>query len=219
MLSCSAVSILCDPMDCCPPGSSVRGIFQARILELVATSYSRRSSPSSDRTLISCVFRIDRQILYHCTTWKTHIWGYLREKSNLLLCYIYSLPWVCKALSCTSLVVVVPSLSHVWLFGTPWTVAHQAYLSFTISQSLLKLMSIKSVMPSNLLILFCALLVLLSVFPSIRVFSVNLLFTSSGQHSGASASASVLPMIIQGWFPLGVTGLISLLSKTLKSPL
>ena len=46
-------------------------------------------------------------------TWKTHIWGYLREKSNLLLCYIYSLPWVCKALSCTSLVVVVPSLSHV----------------------------------------------------------------------------------------------------------
>ena len=68
-------------------------------------------------------------------------------------------------------VIVVQSLSHVLLFATPWTVACQASLSFTISQSLLKLISIESVMPSNHLILCCALLLLPSVFPSIRVFS------------------------------------------------
>ena len=60
---------------------------------------------------------------------------------------------------------------HVWLFVTPWTAAHQASLSFTISWSLLKLMSVESVMPSNCLILCCPLLLLPSIFPSIRVFS------------------------------------------------
>ena len=62
-------------------------------------------------------------------------------------------------------------LSHVWLFVTPWTAAHQASLSITNSQSLLKLMSIKSVMPSNHLILCHSLLLQPSIFPSIRVFS------------------------------------------------
>ena len=65
----------------------------------------------------------------------------------------------------------VQVLSHVWLFVTPWTAAHQASLSITNSQSLLKLMSIESVMPSNHLILCCHLLLLPSIFPSIRVFS------------------------------------------------
>ena len=69
------------------------------------------------------------------------------------------------------MVVVVQSLSHVQLFITPWAAAHQGSLSFTISQSLLKLMYIKSVMPSNHLILCHPLLLLPSVFPSIRVFS------------------------------------------------
>ena len=64
----------------------------------------------------------------------------------------------------------VQSLSHVWLFVTPWTAAHQASLSITNSWSLIKLMSIESVMPSNHLIL-CSPLLLPSVFPSIRVFS------------------------------------------------
>ena len=62
-------------------------------------------------------------------------------------------------------------LSHVWLFVTPWTAAHQASLSITNSRSLPKLMSIESVMPSNHLMLCRSLLLLLSVFPSIRVFS------------------------------------------------
>ena len=64
----------------------------------------------------------------------------------------------------------VQSLSRVQLFATPWTAAHQASLSITNSQSLLKLMSIESMMPSNHLIC-CPLLLLPSVFPSIRVFS------------------------------------------------
>ena len=67
--------------------------------------------------------------------------------------------------------VKVKSLSRVRLFATPWTAARQASLSITNSRSLLKLMSIESVMPSNHLILCCPLLLLPSIFPSIRVFS------------------------------------------------
>ena len=67
--------------------------------------------------------------------------------------------------------VVLQLLSHVWLFVTLWTAAHQASLFFTISQNLLKSMSIELVMPSNHLILCCPLLLLSSIFPSIKVFS------------------------------------------------
>ena len=68
-------------------------------------------------------------------------------------------------------VVAVQLLSRVWLFAVPWTAACQASLSFNISWSLLKLMSIGSVMSSNHLILCCPLLLLPSIFPSIRIFS------------------------------------------------
>ena len=67
--------------------------------------------------------------------------------------------------------VVVLLFSRVWLFVTPWTAAHQASLSFTISWTLLKFMSIESIMPSNHLIFCCPFLLLPSIFPSIRVFS------------------------------------------------
>ena len=105
-------------------------------------------------------------------------------------------------------------LSHVQLFVTPWTAARQASLSITNSQSLLKLMCIKSVMPSN----FCRpLLILPSVFPSIRIFSnESALCIRWPKSIGVSASASVLPVNIQDWFPLGLTGLISLQSKELS---
>ena len=107
--------------------------------------------------------------------------------------------------------------SRVWLFVTPWTEACQASLSITNSQSFLRVMSIASVMPSNHLSLYCPLVLLPSIFPSIRVFSnESVFFTSSGQSIGASASASVLPINIQDWFPLGLTGLISLQSKELS---
>ena len=88
--------------------------------------------------------------------------------------------------------VVVQLLSYVRLFMTPWTAAHQVSLSITISQSLLKFISIESVMPSNHLIPCHSLFLLPSIFPSIRVFS----------------SKSVLCIN-----PLGLTGLISLQSK------
>ena len=92
---------------------------------------------------------------------------------------------------------MVRLLSHVQLFVTPWTAAHQASLSITNSRSLLKLMSIELVMPSNHLILCCSLLLLPSIFPRIRIFSN-------------------IAMNIQGWFPLGLTGLISLQSMGLS---
>ena len=134
---------LCDPMNCSPPGASVHGIFQARILVVVAQ-------------LLSCV----------------------------------------------------------WLFATPRTAALQASQSFAISWSLFKLMSFELVMQSNHLILCHPLLLLPSIFCSIKVFSNELLFTSGGQSMGASAS--VLPMNIQSLFPLRLTGLISLQSKGLS---
>ena len=108
----------------------------------------------------------------------------------------------------------VQSLSHVWL--TPGMAARQASLSITNSQSLLKPMSIESVMPSNHLILCCPLLLSPSIFPSIRVFQMSQLFASGGQSIGVSASASILPMNIQDWSPLGWTGWISLQSKGLS---
>ena len=77
-----------------------------------------------------------------------------------------------------------------------------------------KFMSIKLMMLANHLILCCPLLLLPSVFPGIRVFPVSWLFTSCGQN--IRSSASVLPMNTQDWFPLGLTGLISLQSKGLS---
>ena len=83
--------------------------------------------------------------------------------------------------------------------ATPWTAAHQASLFFSISQSLLTLMSGESMMPSKHLTL-CHLLFLPSIFPSIRVFSSeSKLFTSSGQSIGASASTDWLQLIINSW--------------------
>ena len=116
----------------------------------------------------------------------------------------------------TILVVSVQLHSYVWLFATLWTAAHQASLSITNSRSLLKLMSIALVMPSNHLILCCPLLLLPSVFLTIRVFSNESVLCIRCQSIGASASASVLSMNIQGWFPLGLTGWISLQSKGLS---
>ena len=99
-------------------------------------------------------------------------------------------------------VVFAQSLSCVWLFATPWTAACWASLSFTISKSLLNLMSIESVMPSNHLVLSHSLL-LPSIFPSTRVFSNELALCIRWPSSGASASASasVLPVNTQDWSP------------------
>ena len=113
--------------------------------------------------------------------------------------------------------IVVQMLSCVWFFATPWAVARQAPPSSIILQSLLEFMSIESVMLSNHLIPCAPFSFCFQSFPALGSFPVRQLFTSGGQCVGASASASasVLPKNIQDWFPLGLTGWISLLSKGL----
>ena len=110
----------------------------------------------------------------------------------------------------------VQSLSHVWLFENPWTVTCLASLSFANPQSLLKLVSIETVMPSNHLILCCPLLLLSSIFPASGSFPMSQFFAKGGQSIWASASATVHPMNIQDWFPLVWTSLISLQFKRLS---
>ena len=124
--------------------------------------------------------------------------------------------------------VVLSRFSPVQFFTTPWTVAHQApvhgvsqarileWVAISFSRSLFKFMSIESVMPSNHLIFCHPYLLLPSTFPRFRVFSLSQFFPSGGQSIGASASASAFPVNIQGWFPLGLTDLISLLAKGLS---
>ena len=111
---------------------------------------------------------------------------------------------------------LVQSLSHVWLFATPWTTAHQVSLSITNSRSPPKPMSIESVMPSNHLILCHALLLLPSISPSIRVFSSKSALCIRWPSIRVSPSTSVLSMNTQDWSPLGWTGWISLQSKGLS---
>ena len=109
----------------------------------------------------------------------------------------------------------IQSLSGVRLFVTPWTAAHQAFLSITNSRSLLKLMSIELVILSNHLIL-CHPLLLLQSFLASGSFPMSQYVASGGQSIGVSACASVLPMNIQDWFPLELTDWISLQSKGLS---
>ena len=112
--------------------------------------------------------------------------------------------------------VVVQLLSLVQLFATPWTAACQASLFFIISYNLLKLMSVKSVMPSNHLILCCPFLLLPSTFPSIRVFSSESVLPIRWPNYW-SFSFSISPSNeYLGWCPLGLTGCISLQSKGLS---
>ena len=121
-----------------------------------------------------------------------------------------------KILSMNLLFCSVQSLSHVWLFATPWTAALQASLSITSSQScsnscLLSRWCHPTISSSVVPFSSC-----LQSFPASGSFPVRQLFASGGQSIEASAWASLLPVYIQGWFPLGLTGLISLQSKGLS---
>ena len=111
-------------------------------------------------------------------------------------------------------VVVIQLPSHVQLFVAPRIAGRQASLPLTISPSLPKSMSIESVIPSSYLILCHPHLLLPSIFPASGSFPMSRLFASDSQ--SIEASASDLPKSIQGWFPLRLTGLISLLSKGLS---
>ena len=140
-VSAQSCPTLCILVDCSPPGSSVHGISQARIQDWLAISYSRGSSQPKDGTHVSCISCIGRWVLYNSATWEAQqginikflIVGKLKISFRLKRC--------CCSVSKSSLTLQIP-----------WTAA---YLSFTISQSLLKFMSIESVMPFNHLILCC----------------------------------------------------------------
>ena len=126
---------------------------------------------------------------------------------RLILAHWYSTRSTCQ-LSKES--VVVQLLSCVQLFVTPWTAACPASLSFTISRSLLKLMSIESMMPSKHLILCHPLLLLPSIFPIIRIFSNESALRIRWPKYWSFSFSISFSVNIQGWFPLGLTGLILL---------
>ena len=111
----------------------------------------------------------------------------------------------------------VQLLSPVRLFVTPWTTAYQASLSITNCQSLPKLMSTESLMPSNHHILCCPLLLLPSIFPNMRVFSNESTFCIRWPKYWSFSFKSVLSMNTQDWSPLGWTGWNSLQAKGLSS--
>ena len=180
------------------PFYTVHGILKARMMKQFAIPNS--SAPHFVRT-----FYHDLSSWVVLTAWlmaslsDTRLWPMGSFWSVFCNCGFHS---ICSLISSL--------FSHVQLFATPWTAACQASLYFTISRSLLKLISIESVMPSNHLILCHPLLLLLSIFSSIRIFSnESVLHIRYEMWSiRVSASASVLPMTIQDWFPLRWTGLI-----------
>ena len=110
----------------------------------------------------------------------------------------------------------VQSLSRVRLFATPWTAARRASLSITNSWSVIKLMSIELVMPSNHPSSVVPFSSYLQSFPTTGSFQMSQFFASAGQSTGVSASASVLPLNTQNWSPLGWTVWTSLQSKGLS---
>ena len=227
--ACSFASVMsfCDTMNCHPPSPSVHGILQATILKWVAIISSRGSSrPRDFRSLMSSA--LASWFFTTSANWEAHhnhlalviskaLWStysvylvvsfsHFNAFNICSYCFVYqlSLPSYCRAVSSVQL------LSRVRLFVTPWTAERQASLSITNSWSWLKLISIKSVMPSNHVVpfSFCFL-----SFPASGSFPMSCFFTSDGQSTGVSAS---LPVNIQDWFPLRSTGWISLQSKGLS---
>ena len=136
---------------------------------------------------------------------------------DLSLKYFAIISRVKQSIVCKHQFSSVQLLSSVQLFVTPWTAACQASLSITYSQSLPKLMSIESVMPSNHLILCCPLFLLPSIFPNIRVFSnESALHIRWPKYWRFSFNILGIPVNTQDWSPLGWTGWMSLQSKGLS---
>ena len=213
---------LSDPMDCGLPGFSVHGISQARTLGYFAISSSRGSSWSRDWTFDSCVSCIGKWILYHWVTReatppffiKTQMWVHLTQAHDSPeLCIIWtevSGVWSSLLLDDGSVQSVVSDslrphgLQHAGLpcpSPTPGAYTDSCpscrWCHTTISSSVITFSS-------------C-----LQCFPASGSFPMSQFFTLDGQSIGVSASASVFPMNIQDWFPLALTGWISLQSKEL----
>ena len=134
--------------------------------------------------------------------------------SLLSFSWFFCIIHVCVYINICMYTYMLYWLNCIWLVGTPWTAAGQTPLSLTISRSLSKFMSFASVMPPSHLIFWHPLLLCPQFFPASGTFPISWLFTSDDQNTGVSAS--FLPMSSQGWFPLRLTGLVSLLSKGLS---
>ena len=156
-----------------PTGSSVHGILQARIVEWVAILFSRGSFWLRDQTQVSCIagrsftiwaIRKNYLCISNLGVLRYYLWDRIAELDR----------------------VVVRSLSNVWFFVTPWTTACQPSLSFTISWSLLKLMSIESMMPSRYLILCHPFSSCPQSFPASGSFQMSWFFASGGWSTGKS---------------------------------
>ena len=186
---------LCNPKDRSPPSSSVHGILQTRILEWVAKLSSKGSSCSriEPASLVSAEF----------------VGGFFTSSAT----------WEAP---CPFQLSSVQSLSHVWLFATPWITACQASLSITNSRSSLRLTSIESVMWSSHLILCHPLLLLPPIPPSIRVFSnestLHLRWPKYWSFSFSIIPSKEIPRLISlewtGWISLQSKGLSRVFSNT-----
>ena len=188
---------LCNPMDCSLPGSSVHGIFQARVLEWVAFSFSRGSSWPRDRTQVShiaskCFTIWATREAHRCLD--TKIWKLITFVFQWL--FLFSCPVVSDSLQPCGLEharLPCPSLSPK-VCSNSCPLSRWCYLPIQSSATFFSFG--------------------LQSFPASGSFPVSQFFASGGQSFGPSAS--VLAVNIQGWFPLGLTALISLLSKGLS---
>ena len=185
---------LCSP--CNSPGQNT-GVGSLSLLQGIFQSQESNPGPLHCKWIISNGFNITIHVRISIFVNNVNINSSLSSIEKLFFC-IQSSP--------------VQSLSRVQLFATPWITACQASLSITNSGSLLKPTSIKSVMPSNRLILCRPLLLLPQSLPASGSFPMSQLFAWGGRSTGVSASASVLPMNTQDWSPLGWTGWASLQS-------
>ena len=198
-------------MDCSLPGSSIHEIFQARILEWVAISYSRRSSQPRDWTRVSCI--VGRLFIVWATKEVHYKWHFLffsisnnlyRDITDFNILF-YLKPCFSSIQFSQSLVsdsLRPHGLQHARL-PCPSPTHKTCSNSSPSSQWCYPTIS-SSVVPFS----SC-----LQSFPAPGSFPMSQFFASSGQSFGPSASASVLPMNIQDWFPLGLTGWISLQSR------
>ena len=141
-------------------------------------------------------------------SWLPGLWRSFLYRSSVYSCNLFLISYASVQFS--SVAQLCPTLCN------PWTAAGQASLSFIISWSLLKLMSIESMMPSNHLILCCPLPLLPSIFPSIIFFSSDSAHRIWWPKYWNLSFSIILSMNIQGWFPLGLNGLISLKSMGLS---
>ena len=197
---------LFNPMGCSPPGSSVHGILQARILEWVAISYSRGSSWPRERTRISCISCTGTRILYQlCHLGNPYLtaWLSLNYLPRYLLLSLSSVQFSSVAQSC-------PTLCDPMNHSTPGLPVHHQLPEFTQTHVHW------AVMPSSYLILCCPLVLLPPIPPSIRVFSNESTLPMRWPKYWSFSFRSFLPKKSQGSSPSEWTGWISLQSKGLS---